>query len=79
MSRLKIYIALLLLSALQIHAGAQQTIQLSQYMFNGLAINPAYAGYKNDWTLNLSSRLQWVGINNAPPNRNVISRRAFKR
>jgi type IX secretion system PorP/SprF family membrane protein len=45
---------------------AQQTIQFSQYMFNGLAVNPAYAGYKEDWTLNLSSRIQWVGINDAP-------------
>ncbi|WP_439696522.1 type IX secretion system membrane protein PorP/SprF [Mucilaginibacter sp. AW1-7] len=45
---------------------AQQSIQFSQYMFNGLAVNPAYAGYKQDWTLNLSSRIQWVGINDAP-------------
>jgi len=51
---------------------AQQTIQLSQYMFNGLALNPAYAGYKEDWTLNLSSRIQWVGINDAPQT-NTIS------
>jgi len=51
---------------------AQQTIQLSQYMFNGLALNPAYAGYKDDWTLNLSSRIQWVGINDAPQT-NTIS------
>lgn len=53
-------------------ARAQQTIQLSQYMFNGLALNPAYAGYKEDWTLNLSSRIQWVGINDAPQT-NTIS------
>jgi type IX secretion system PorP/SprF family membrane protein len=45
---------------------AQQTIQFSQYMFNGLAVNPAYAGYKEDWTLNLGSRLQWVGVDGAP-------------
>ena len=65
MGRFKKYILLLML-ALALKAGAQQTIQLSQYMFNGLAINPAYAGYKNDWTLNVSSRIQWVGINDAP-------------
>src|SRR5476649_1649765 len=51
---------------------AQQTIQFSQYVFNGLAVNPAYAGYKDDWTLNLSSRIQWVGINGAPKT-NTIS------
>jgi type IX secretion system PorP/SprF family membrane protein len=44
----------------------QQTVQFSQYVFNGLAVNPAYAGYKDDITLNLSSRIQWVGINGAP-------------
>ena len=47
-------------------AKAQQTIQFSQYVFNGLAVNPAYAGYKEDWTVNLSSRFQWIGINGAP-------------
>jgi len=47
-------------------AHAQQTIQFSQYAFNGLAVNPAYAGYKEDPTLNLSSRIQWAGINGAP-------------
>lgn len=47
-------------------AQAQQTVQFSQYMFNGLALNPAYAGYKEDWTLNLASRIQWVGIQDAP-------------
>jgi type IX secretion system PorP/SprF family membrane protein len=51
---------------------SQQTIQFSQYVFNGLAVNPAYAGYKDDITLNLSSRIQWVGINGAPQT-NTIS------
>ena len=45
---------------------AQQTIQFSQYVFNGLAVNPAYAGYKEDWTANFSFRSQWVGIEGAP-------------
>jgi type IX secretion system PorP/SprF family membrane protein len=45
---------------------AQQTIQLSQYLFNGLTINPAYAGYKDNWTVNASSRLQWAGVEGAP-------------
>ena len=61
-----IYIVLLLMSSFIMKANAQQTIQFSQYVFNGLALNPAYAGYKEDLTLNLSSRLQWTGINGAP-------------
>ena len=60
------YILLMIFSLCLIKAQAQQTIQFSQYMFNGLALNPAYAGYKDDWTVNLSSRIQWVGINDAP-------------
>jgi len=58
---------LLLLLLLSISNGyAQQTIQFSQYVFNGLAVNPAYAGYKEDWTASLSFRSQWVGIDGAP-------------
>jgi type IX secretion system PorP/SprF family membrane protein len=65
MSGLKKYI--LLIAVFSFTKGyAQQTIQFSQYMFNGLAVNPAYAGYKDDWTINLSSRLQWTGISGAP-------------
>ncbi|SEO91707.1 type IX secretion system membrane protein PorP/SprF [Mucilaginibacter sp. OK283] len=62
----KLYILVAGLVLLTVKLQAQQSIQFSQYMFNGLAVNPAYAGYKQDWTLNLSSRIQWVGINDAP-------------
>ncbi len=62
----KVYILLIMISSFTMRASAQQTIQFSQYVFNGLAVNPAYAGYKEDWTVNLSSRIQWVGINGAP-------------
>ena len=64
---MKKYILLLLLLAFTtIKSLAQQTIQLSQYLFNGLAVNPAYAGYKDNWTINASSRLQWAGVDGAP-------------
>ena len=66
MGRIKRYILLTLFALTLFKAKAQQTIQLSQYMFDGLALNPAYAGYKEDPTLNLSDRIQWVGINDAP-------------
>jgi len=62
----KIFLMLLLIALSAIKGMAQQTVQFSQYVFNGLALNPAYAGYKEDVTLNLSSRLQWTGINGAP-------------
>ncbi len=71
MGAIKKYILLLLFVSTIIGAKAQQTIQFSQYMFNGLALNPAYAGYKEDLTLNLTDRVQWVGINDAPKTSSV--------
>jgi type IX secretion system PorP/SprF family membrane protein len=66
MGRPRIYILLMGLVVCIAKTNAQQTIQFSQYVFNGLAVNPAYAGYKDDWTLNLSDRIQWVGFPGAP-------------
>lgn len=45
---------------------AQQDAQFSQYMFNGLYINPAYAGYRQQWNVNMFYRTQWVGFPGAP-------------
>ncbi|MDR0295245.1 MAG: type IX secretion system membrane protein PorP/SprF [Prevotellaceae bacterium] len=45
---------------------AQQIPQFSQYMFNGLYINPAYAGYKEELYAHLMFRKQWMGVSGAP-------------
>lgn len=45
---------------------AQQNVQFSQYAFNGLSVNPAYAGYKDAWYLNTIYRQQWTGLPGAP-------------
>src|ERR1700722_2433003 len=45
---------------------AQQDIQFSQYVFDGLTLNPAYAGYKGDPYLNTTFRDQWTGFTGAP-------------
>ena len=55
--------ALLLFSSL---AKGQQDAQFSQYMFNGIYINPAYAGYKEQLNLHAFYRNQWTGITGAP-------------
>lgn len=47
-------------------ASAQQDAQYSQYMFNGIYINPAYAGYKEVLNIHSFYRNQWTGINGAP-------------
>ncbi len=62
---------LLIVAFSVIKSYAQQTIQFSQYVFNGLAVNPAYAGYKEDWNISLSSRIQWTGIDGAPQTNTV--------
>jgi type IX secretion system PorP/SprF family membrane protein len=57
---------MVLLLALGVRGVAQQNIQFSQYVFNGLSINPAYAGYKEDLYVNAVYRHQWAGFDGAP-------------
>jgi type IX secretion system PorP/SprF family membrane protein len=59
------YVSILLL-LLAGQAQAQQTVQFSQYVFNGLSVNPAYAGYKEQLYINTTYRHQWTGIPGAP-------------
>lgn len=67
-------IALLLLFALLIVdvAKASQNPLYSQFMTNPFVINPALAGTYPYYQINLNSRLQWVGMTDAPMT-NVIS------
>jgi len=45
---------------------SQQLPQFSQYIFNGLHINPGYAGYKNEGYIQTTYRSQWVNFPGAP-------------
>jgi len=45
---------------------AQQVATYSQYMFNGLAINPAYAGSHDALSMTALGRFQNVGLSGAP-------------
>ncbi|ACU59674.1 PorP/SprF family type IX secretion system membrane protein [Chitinophaga pinensis] len=62
----KKWFTVVLLLCLAAGSRAQQSVQFSQYIFNGLAINPAYAGYKDVLHLNASYRQQWTGLEGAP-------------
>lgn len=44
----------------------QQSSLFSQYMFNGLAINPAYSGTHDVLNMTSLGRKQWVGVDGAP-------------
>lgn len=44
----------------------QQQVMFTQYMFNGLALNPAYAGSHETISITALAREQWTGIDGAP-------------
>lgn len=60
----KLWVVILIL--LSAPAIAQQDALFSQYMFNKLVINPAYAGTRQALSVNLVGRKQWAGLNGAP-------------
>lgn len=60
------YIGFVILSLLSIRTEAQQSSVYSQYIFNGLLINPAYAGSHVEFSATLSYRNQWVNFEGAP-------------
>lgn len=45
---------------------AQQDAQYTQYMFNTMSVNPAYAGSRGQLSIASLYRSQWVGLNGAP-------------
>lgn len=56
----------ILLLALSATALGQQDPLFSQYMFNKLLVNPAYAGSREILSIDILDRYQWVGIEGAP-------------
>ena len=62
-------IAILVLFALGLfttNSYAQQDAQYTQYMYNPMSINPAYAGSRDVLSLVGIYRSQWVGLDGAP-------------
>ena len=45
---------------------AQQLPQFTQYMYNTISINPAYAGSREIMVVNILNRNQWFGVDGAP-------------
>lgn len=64
--RKKLYLFYCALSCLSCVLFAQQDDQLSQYAFNPLAVNPAYAGSREVMNASLSARSQWSGFQGSP-------------
>ncbi|TDW52014.1 type IX secretion system PorP/SprF family membrane protein [Flavobacterium sp. 270] len=57
---------ILICSFITVCASAQQDPQYTQYMYNTMAVNPAYAGSTGNLEATLLHRSQWVGISGAP-------------
>ncbi|MXV16166.1 PorP/SprF family type IX secretion system membrane protein [Hufsiella ginkgonis] len=65
----RLFVYSLLVVGMGLSAGnvrAQQAAMYSQYMFNALAVNPAYAGSRNVLSATALYRTQWTGIKGAP-------------
>ncbi len=45
---------------------AQQDAQYTQYMYNTISVNPAYAGSRGMFSIAALHRSQWVGLDGAP-------------
>jgi len=63
--KLKIIFGLVLVLALP-NVNAQQDPQYTDYMFNTLTVNSAYAGSRGHLTVTGLHRTQWVGLDGAP-------------
>lgn len=65
----KLYITSLVLAILGVFSNttyAQQDAQYTQYMYNTMSVNPAYAGSRDVLSLVGLYRSQWVGLDGAP-------------
>ncbi|WGD35100.1 type IX secretion system membrane protein PorP/SprF [Olleya sp. YS] len=65
--RNKILILVVLISSISlVDVSAQQDAQYTQYMYNTMSVNPAYAGQRDGLSALLLYRTQWVGLDGAP-------------
>ncbi len=65
------YLFLGVLLFLSVFAVAQQDAQYTQYMYNTVSINPAYAGSRGQMSIAALHRSQWVGLDGAPTTQTV--------
>lgn len=56
-----------------VNASAQQDPMFTQYMFNGLVLNPAYAGVHDAISISAGTRIQWTGTGSEKPFTNTFS------
>jgi type IX secretion system PorP/SprF family membrane protein len=65
-SVMKTKIAVLVMMLFEVVSYGQQDSQFTQYMYNTITINPAYAGSRGEMSIFALHRTQWVGLDGAP-------------
>ncbi|WP_207427124.1 type IX secretion system membrane protein PorP/SprF [Pedobacter sp. SYSU D00535] len=76
---MKRYLPTVFLLFLSTFVVGQQDAQYSQYMFNTMVVNPAYAGYRETINASLLHRDQWTGLQGAPKTQSLVLDGAFGR
>lgn len=65
-SLIKGFILLVFMTLAMHDSFAQQDPQYTQYMYNTMSVNPAYAGQRETLSVTALYRTQWVGLDGAP-------------
>lgn len=74
----KLYAILAGFILFSIQVQAQQRPVFSQYMFNMLALNPAYAGNQKQLSVTALIRNQWINLDGAPKTQTITSHSNFR-
>jgi len=77
MKNLKLYVITILLLTQIFNSFGQQDPMFTQYMFNTLGVNPAYAGSYGALNMTGIARSQWLGIEGAPKTQSFIMHTPF--
>ena len=74
----RIYIILFIMFIANATAFSQTEPMYSQYMYNMLGVNPAYAGNREATSFNFFQRNQWIGLKGAPKTTSLSIDKAAK-
>lgn len=66
-----LWIGAVVVCCLPLEVAAQQNPQYTQYMYNTIQVNPAYAGSRGALSVFGMYRTQWVGLEGAPKSANI--------
>jgi type IX secretion system PorP/SprF family membrane protein len=77
--RVRFGFVMMILTMLSFQSKGQHSIVYSQYLFNGLLINPAYAGSHVQFSSTLTYRNQWVNFPGAPETTTFGAHNSFRK